>query len=69
MNYTVEFINRVQEHVAQPTARNGVRWPARPLERWVLAWLECKADDFYTWPRWAVAEEATNATYAYYQMN
>lgn len=63
------FLARVEDHFAEPTARHGIAWPKRPLERWVLAWLECKADHFYQWPRWAVAEEVTDATYAFYERN
>ncbi len=69
MNYNPEFIEKVKYHATQPTAKSGIAWPARPLERWVLAWLECKAENSYQWPRWAVAQEVTDATYAYYELN
>ncbi len=66
-SYTEALLDKVREHARQPTARNGVAWPERHLERWVLAWLECRADDGYQWPRWAVAQEVTDATFAFYQ--
>jgi len=68
-SYPEDFINRVKAHCAEPTGYNGVPWPPRPLEKWVLAWLECKAEHTYRWPRWAVAQEVTDATYAYHEYN
>lgn len=47
--------------------RNGKSWPKDPLEKYILAWLQQKAEHGYAWSEWAVAEEAANAAYDYFQ--
>lgn len=61
------FVGKVELHLQNKTAKNGVAWPKDPLERFILAWLECKSDHSYSWPRWAAAEESAQAAYAYFE--
>jgi len=64
---TSDFYESLQDHLAEPTAMNGVQWPKDPLEKWILGWLEMKANHSYTWPRWAAAEEVREAVYSYFE--
>lgn len=49
------------------TQRNGAPWPHDRLERWILAWLQTKAEHGYMWSEWAAAAEAAEAVKAWYE--
>lgn len=62
-----EFNTRLYKYLQEPRARNGVPWPKDPLEKWILGWLQLKAEHGYRWPEWSVASEAAQAVKQYYK--
>lgn len=61
------MIDRVHSKLMNAKQRNGQDWPKDPLERWILAWLQIKAEHGYRWSEWAVADETKEACYAYFR--
>lgn len=64
---TLQQIAAVEELLESKQQRNGVDWPKDPLERWILAWLQTKAEHGYRWSEWSAASEAKEAAYAYFR--
>lgn len=63
----VEFNTRLYKYLAESSPRNGGSWPKDPLEKWILGWLQLKAEHGYRWSEWSVASEAAEAVRQYYR--